>query len=396
MRLRSTVLCRSSLALPPHWFPQLLRSCAGSTCRCSRAAIHTWRQLLVSQRRQLLGMPPKRIDQIRCDICKQRVKRSSFFLHRETCCAAAVCEVSNQNQYMGVRVQQDDIKLIKFYVSGIRRRQTGGRIMSMYLNLCTGGCPAVRTHHQGRMFMIGWGRRASAWLPRTFVHKRKANAFLRVSLQKVRAFKMCLDHRPDQAGPLAQVAAAFPNFVPRPIPSLSVGGLRGRFRYGACMVVSRNYVARRRLPDGQTHDPPPQVVAASHGRYTMSCQDTCLLCRGGNCVNCDLCCLHVDDFDESVTFGCAFQQKRLLVHKRAWLVLGNKAFEISGGLAWAMWGKTLVHGIWQDPGSASDDEKSAFYAVVWVHRMREDFVAPAAPAPQQQARAIDLDSSASS
>ena len=327
-------------------------------------------------------MPRNVAEQIKCDFCGNLVLRSSIWRHKETCGKTALCDASELQPAMGfVATAANGVALAKYYVSGIPRSRSGC-IKQMWVRLQ--GCPMVRPQHRGEMKMLGWARRGSSWMPHTFEHKRKANALLRTCYHRIRAFKACHDDRRAMSS-----STSFPNFVPPMLPMKAVGGLRGRAVYGTCMVVSRNYVAHKPVAAaaGQHHDPPPQIVAAAAGRYSHSCQDTCVICAGGNCANCEQCCLHLDSTDQSITFGLAFQHRRLTMGKRAWLVLGDDAYMVSGGLAWAMWGAGLLHGIWQDPNEAPRDEFSSFYAMVWVHRMKEPDAAAPAAAPHAAAPA---------
>lgn len=148
----------------------------------------------------------------------------------------------------------------------------------------------------------------------------------------------------------------------------------------ANLYFSKNYSPRRKGNYHIRHLPPP-AVAKILG--VPSCLATCITCRGGKpllpvhcpddshtitkprCVQCEDCCLHLDELDSSITLLAQWQPNNTPLAQQCFMCLGDQAISISGGSVFAFHGGQLPHGLWSPASVGSSFD---WYAAAMVEK----------------------------
>jgi len=302
-----------------------------------------------------------------CPICQKKFKDSKLPEHKTTCHAAVGCPVGQERTAVAVTRTSDGPSVVQAYVGGLPRRGVGSGIKRMYDDMEGAGCTASRLTHRGKMYSVGWVARWRRFSHGTSLLKRKAHARLGVLYKKVESFKKAQMDRTMQNQGLQ-------NFQPPPLPTLSVGGLRGVTRTGCSMITSKDYVPSSKYPEGFIHGPPLQICKSVKGYSNVAaCKQTCQTCAQGKCHECPFCVLHTDR-DSSATVGIGYQHRRVAQKYRAYLILGDRVFDFRGGLSWVINAAELQHGVWRAELTDKDERNIThhFHAMVFVHKKGQE------------------------
>jgi hypothetical protein len=95
---------------------------------------------------------------------------------------------------------------------------------------------------------------------------------------------------------------------------------------------------------GGRHAPPPAVAEILR---CSSCVQTCPTCsQDGGCAKCLLCPLHLGAKDKTDTVAIFHQSSKTVSKNKVYLLIGDEAFQMSGGLCIRFNAKETLHGTW--------------------------------------------------